>query len=143
MMIKLYFAPSPHDAYPNKISPPKTFDDIDIYPAVTITAPRKKIRSLGDVVQREDELGTCLVAHFEVRGTLLLFYQSALDPIDHWTIFVDMNGCVARGQYPTLLGTAAVRFLSQAQIKPDWTNAEADTEFRSRRWKQTRRKHLP
>lgn len=134
-MVRSHFEITPYSLPPNKTPPPKAFDDIDIYPAVTITAPRRTVQTFGNVVQREDELGPCLVVHFEVRGTLLLFYQSALDPKDHWTIFVDMNGCVAQKQFPTKLGSTALGYLSSWKIRPNWINLEADTEYRSRRSK--------
>lgn len=142
-MVRSYFQITPYSLPPSKTPPPQTFDGIDIYPAVTITAARGAVQKFGDVVQREDELGPCLVAHFEVHGTLLLFYQSALDPKDYWTIFVDMNGCVARKQFPTRLGSTALRYLSLGKIEPNWINLEADTEYRSRRSKLAWRNRSP
>lgn len=128
------FAPSPYDWFPNKVASP-TFENTDLYPAVTVKATRAKVGRFSDVVEREDDLGVCLVAHFEVFGTLVMFYQSALDSKDHWTVFVDMRGCVTREQLPTRLGEFVVRRLSQRSIVPEWVNTEADTEYRSRRKK--------
>lgn len=118
---------------PTKIKVPKTFEKTDLYPALTINATRQTVGKFGDVVEREDEQGTCLVAHFEVFGTLVMFYQSALDAIDHWTVFVDMLGCVARMQLPSRLGVLSVRYLADGRVSPNWVNKEVDTEYRSRR----------
>lgn len=134
-MTTSHFAASPYDWPPTKVGLPKTFENTDLYPAVTVKATRKKVEKFSDVLEREDDLGVCFVAHFEVFGTLVMFYQSALDSIDHWTVFVDMRGCVAREQPPTRLGRSVVRWLTQGAIVPEWVNDEADTEYRSRRRK--------
>ncbi|CPH74323.1 hypothetical protein [Burkholderia pseudomallei] len=134
-MTKFGYAPSPHEWSPRQVEPPTTFENIDLYPAVSIIATRRKVGNFGDVVEREDELGVCLVAHFAVHDTLVTFYQSALDSKDHWTVFVDMRSCVASQQVPTLLGRSVVRYLAGGSIEPEWVNSEADTEYRSRRRK--------
>jgi hypothetical protein len=128
-----YFAPSPYDWPPSKVVAPNSLKGTDLFPAVTLTATHRQVKKFGDVVAQEDELGTCLVAHFEVFGTLIIFYQSALDDIDYWTVFVDMVSCVDKEQFPTKLGHAVVRHLTNGAIKADWENDDADTEYRSRR----------
>lgn len=128
-----HYAPSPHEWPPLKVAAPKSLKGTDLFPAVTLTATRPQVKMFGDVVEQEDELGTCLVAHFEVFGTLIIFYQSALDDKDYWTVFVDMVSCVGKEQFPTKLGIAVVRQLTAGAIKPDWQNDDADTEYRSRR----------
>ncbi len=128
-----YYAPLPHDWPPSKVAAPKSLKATDMFPALTIKATRAQVKKFGDVLEQEDELGTCLVAHFEVFGTLIIFYQSALDDKDYWTVFVDMVSCVEKEQFPTKLGNAVVRQLSIDAIRPEWKNDEADTEYRSRR----------
>lgn len=125
----------PHDAPPLSIAPPRDFDNVELYPLVTLTANRTVVTQFNQVVKKQDELGECLVTHFEVGGTLIVFYQSALDARDHWTVFADMRGCVEKQQIPTKLGNSVLRHLSAGSIKPDWVNEGADTEYRSRRRK--------
>ena len=125
----------PHDAPPLRVAPPRNFDNVELYPLVTLTANRTVVSQFNQVVKKQDELGECLVTHFEVGGTLIVFYQSALDAKDHWTVFADMRGCVEKQQIPTKLGSAVLRYLSAGSIKADWVNEGADTEYRSRRRK--------
>jgi hypothetical protein len=133
--MKSYFAPSPYDWPPEKVAAPKSLKDTDLYPSVTLSATRAQVKKFADIVEQEDELGTSLVAHFKVFDTLIIFYQSALDEADSWTVFVDMVNCVKREQPPTKLGNAVVRQLTAGAVEPNWLNKEADIEYRSRRRK--------
>jgi hypothetical protein len=136
------YAPSPHDWSPSKAKPPKSFEGIELYPAVSVKIARAKVEKFGELFEREDELGACFVEHFQVLGTLVMFYQSALDAKDRWTVFVDMVGCVAESQIPTQLGRSVVRHLTAGAVKPEWVNEEADREYRSRRRKLSPAGHL-
>jgi hypothetical protein len=70
IMITAGFVFSPHDASPVEVSPPKTFENIDLYPSVAFTASRRKVTTFCEIVELDDEHGVCLVSHFEVAGTL-------------------------------------------------------------------------
>lgn len=128
-----YYAPSPYDRPPSKVAAPESLKDTDMFPAVTLMATRAQVKKFGDVLEQEDEFGTCLLAHFEVFDTLIIFYQSALDEKNYWTVFVDMVSCLDKKQFPIELGNAVVRYLTRGTIQPDWQNDEADTEYLSRR----------
>ena len=134
-MITSSFVFSPHDAPLSEISPPAGFENIDLYPSVAFIASRQKVAKFCRLVTRDDEHGNCLVSHFEIFGTLLVLYQSALDPKEGWTVFVDMRGCIEKQQVPTKIGKSMVRYLTAGSIKPDWINEAVDAVYRSGRRK--------
>jgi hypothetical protein len=138
LMTTAGYAYSPHDVPPVEISPPKTFENIDFYPSAAFNASHRTVATFCQVVKREDEHGVCLVSHFEVAGTLVILYQSALDLSDHWTVFADMRSCVDKQQVPTKLGLSVVRYLTNGSIKPDWLNKDADAVYRSGRRKRSK-----
>ncbi|PXX46964.1 hypothetical protein [Undibacterium pigrum] len=131
-MSKSNFMLVPHDIPPEIVECPQTFPDVDLYPAITFKASRSKVAKDCGVVKQKDELGICSVAQFRVIHTLVMLYQSAFDPKDHWTVFVDMHECVGSKQVPTLLGASVVRYLTGGDVKPDWLNEDADSVYRSR-----------
>lgn len=133
-MITAGYVFSPHDVPPVQIPPPQNFKNIDLYPSVAFSATRRKVATFCEVVKRDDEHGVCLVSHFQVAGTLVVLYQSALDSRDHWTVFADMHGCVDKQQVPTKLGLSVIRYLT-GSIEPDWVNEKVDAVYRSGRRK--------
>lgn len=111
-------------------NPPKKSAGREYGVAAEFQATDAAMRKVMELHEQSDDLGPCLVSHFNFSGVGLFFYRSKQYPAKLWMTHVDVNDCVSNRVKPSAVVRLVLEYL-QLKVSP-WLNDELDDIVQSK-----------
>lgn len=101
-----------------------------LFPTLRIEASPQLLASRKIRFQEEtDDLDDYRVSRFQVDGVLALLQRYATSERNQLNLFVDMKGCLAKGQSPADVSSNLLNSLGLGEVNVIWTNSKLQSQF--------------